>query len=803
MIWVQLAMFVVSFFLTALLAPKPKLEDARAQGLDSIDFPQANEGTPIQLVLGKVRMRGPNTLWYGDFRTEKIRKKVKTGLFSSKRVTVGYKYYVGFDLALGLGPDAHLHTIWVDKKVLWSGDIGPSETSVAFDKENMFGGEKRGGGMKGTFTYYGGSFTQPRNSYLSAKVDPDIPGYGGLIHLVFEQVYIGTSAQLRQMSFELSRYPNGLGLPAGDHKIGDDLNPMECLYQILTSDWGGMDVDASVIDVASFKTAATALANEGNGMSLAVSSANSGKDVVEEVLRQIDGVLYQDPQTGNIVASLIRYDYDPLNLDEYGESDIVSVRNFSRTSWEETVNEARVTFTNRANKYEKGVSKVMDMANINAQGRRRPINVSFPGCTTAQLAVDLATRELTQLSVPIYKATLELNRGAAQLRPGDPFKMSWPDYGVVSIIMRVQRFNLGELLDGRVVVEAVQDKFATNLTVFAPPDNTLHTPIDTSAVDITSALATEAPYWLLQRQEFVVQPDPDGCYPLLLARQPNDVQQAYSATIDEFLVVDEVGFTNTAVLQAAIADSDGFASGSISSIVISQPSPGSDWLAAATATQVKEEGRNLFFLGQELMAFQTLVDNGDGTWTLGTVRRALLDTKPLAHSAGDTLFFVSIDGLSTGQFSDTAQFTAALQSHTSSDLTPLGSAPTVSHTPSQRYERPLPPDYVRFNSSRTPAEATSAGPHTIDWRPRSRLTGDLQFEDDAADTEEAGVTYTLRFYLNDVLQSSKTQSGLSSPTASFTFDSPTSGTGRFEVESVRSGFSSYTTAPLELSVNVS
>ena len=140
MIWFALALFVISLAIT-LLMPKPELEDQRPNSLEDLNFPQANDGMPVALVLGRVKFKAPNTLWFGDFRSSAIEEKVKTGLFTSKTVIKGYRYYVGFDLGLCLGPDVHLRRVWLDKDDVWAGDVGPEETSFVIDKPNLFGGD--------------------------------------------------------------------------------------------------------------------------------------------------------------------------------------------------------------------------------------------------------------------------------------------------------------------------------------------------------------------------------------------------------------------------------------------------------------------------------------------------------------------------------------------------------------------------------------------------------------------------------------------------------------------------------------
>ena len=168
MIWFVLALFVISFFVSAMLAPKPELENARAGNLGDLRWPTASEGSPVPIIFGRVRLRSPNVTWYGDFDTRKMKKEIKTGVFSSEKVTTGYRYYVGFDLALCLGPGVVLRKIWVEKKVLWyhGTGIGPSPVPFSIEKSGIFGGSARGGGFNGSCTFYGGEINQARNSYL-------------------------------------------------------------------------------------------------------------------------------------------------------------------------------------------------------------------------------------------------------------------------------------------------------------------------------------------------------------------------------------------------------------------------------------------------------------------------------------------------------------------------------------------------------------------------------------------------------------------------------------------------------------
>lgn len=54
------------------LQPKPKAPAApKAQDITS---PTLDAGTPLQVVFGRIRLRNPNTLYYGGDRTTEIKK---------------------------------------------------------------------------------------------------------------------------------------------------------------------------------------------------------------------------------------------------------------------------------------------------------------------------------------------------------------------------------------------------------------------------------------------------------------------------------------------------------------------------------------------------------------------------------------------------------------------------------------------------------------------------------------------------------------------------------------------------------
>ena len=69
-IW-AIGMLVASFFITAMLTPKPEIP--RPASLEDFNFPQVDEGTPQSVVFGDVWISDWHVLWYGNMRTSEVK----------------------------------------------------------------------------------------------------------------------------------------------------------------------------------------------------------------------------------------------------------------------------------------------------------------------------------------------------------------------------------------------------------------------------------------------------------------------------------------------------------------------------------------------------------------------------------------------------------------------------------------------------------------------------------------------------------------------------------------------------------
>lgn len=759
--WAAIVIIVIALLLV-LMAPKPKIENARAANLGDFQFPRSKEGDPVMWFLGTVRAKSPVSLWYGDYVPVPIKKKQKTGLFSSKKVTVGYKYHIGLDLCWGLGGEhtVVLRKLWSDKYVFWSGTQSAAGT-LNVNLPNLFGGEEQRGGMIGSIDFYPGSFTETRNTYLAQKADPDVPAYIGQCRTVFRGsastqssgFYFGTTTSVNAISAELSRYSTYIHPTYSIMPNGLDVNPMELLYAGFTDKFGMPGISTTSIDMPSWQACAQQLYNEGFGMSLLVQQSITGKDLCEEVLRIADGILYQDTDSGKIIARLIRNDYDLEDLPVLDQSIVKELVNLNKTTWEQTYNQCRVTFKDRANEYADRAATAQDFANINFQQRVKNIDISVPGCFVNDEANDLAARQLSLLSVPLFQMELRCNRKASLMKPGDVFIFNWAPYGISNMVMRVQKIDKGTLQDGTVTINCVQDRFATALAVFAPPTGSGWTPIDTSAQPVTTRRFFEVPKWFWQ---FFNTPPAETQAAWYVAAKPpgsasvgmNIETSANGGYSDVVTSGEDYPYNGTFILQTAFPKSDGFVEGySATGFVAELIDIPAELIDQGTGYDYSAQW--LILLNNEWLQVADIINNGDGTYQFRNVYRALLDSTFGDHAIGNRGYLIKqSDGLLTNFTSNSGTLYARIRDITPSDTLAVNLALTDSVNANQRARRPAPPDYLRLNGSRTPTSVYPNSTITVSWYERNRNDLSVVPYNQGSSTPESGQTYHVQWRLN-------------------------------------------------------
>lgn len=749
--------FFVSLALTVvgeLLRPKQSPPNAKASGIDEFDIPTAEAGRILTVFVGKVKITGSNVTYYGDLLVQPLKQKVKTGMFSSKQQTYAYKYYLGMQHVLGFGrSDVKLHNIYFGDytqtpKHTVSENQPDGSTLYTFDDENFYGGNKEEGGIKGRMRFYPGSDTQQANAYLSGVLKEPFPAYQGIVHVILERMYLGTQKFIKPLSFVLSSYPNQLGLTDNKHIIGEDSNPVCFIYEVLTERVWGVGKSQTDIDIEQFRKIGNQVYDEGFGMSMIYNGASSAEDLIGDILRHIDGVVFTDVETGLLTIRLARHDYVKADLPVYRNDDssdqYVEPIRFSRPSWSETKNTLKVSYTDREKDYIAGLYTVQDLANATQRGGEQAVeSVDFSGFCTKAAVQMAAARALRTYAYPLAKATLVLSRKAWRTKPADVIRVVWPELGLNDVAMRVTSVAYGTIRQNRVTLEVVEDIFSIAESAFGePPSSDWVDPVGLPLPMARQAIA-EMPFFL-QRV--------DGANIMTLGTRANNLDLGFHIQMGGSVqtlqsVSDDSEFSASGVLGAAYPANS--SAGFVVAALLGADEGEVNFLPDDSAVAGGETLTLLKSATTEEYVTYRNVDLANGVFT--GVQRGLFDTLPQTHPLGTQVWFLSSGFAVANQQPILAGF-PLLQYVRLLPVNPRGAVDPEDATPMaitlvNRAFRPYAPGQIRIDGVR-PSQIVDEvqGPFTLTWAHRNRNVERIVSQDEDSVEPEAGVTYTIRLY---------------------------------------------------------
>ena len=664
----------------------------------------------------------------------------------SQEYTVGYWYGLGAHLALCHGPLDAITEIRVGERVAWSGNV-TGNTTITIDNPNLFGGEEREGGVQGPVDILMGGPTQGRSAYLQERLGADIPAFRGVVSLILRRVWVAAmNPYIKPWSVRAKRVPRQWY--AAKAEISGDANPAHIVRECLTNGEWGMGYPTSDIDDASFMAAAHALHAEGFGLSLLWNKEETIEDFILSVLRHVDGLLYVHPRTGLFTLKLARDDYTLSSLPTFDPGNILRIEEFTRPSWGEITNQVTVVYRDGATDKDGSVT-VQDIAAVQLNGGVVATTVNYPGISRAELANRVAMRELKQLVSPLAKCTFVANRQASGLNIGDVVKLSWPPYGIDQMVMRVARIAYGELANGAVRVECVQDIFGLPQSVYSAPPPSGWTEPTSLPAPCPHQTLFEVPYWSVVK-DFTGESqsllgdidDLDGLVAACGSRPSSDAFgfKALARVSGSFTEKGFGIFTPTALLTAMLPQSAAQVSvGLTSGIDLEEVTAGG--LTVIDGEWLKVVSLNL--------ATQTV-----------TLERGMLDTVPASHPAGSRIWFV--DGFRhylTPEYVAGETVRVKLLTRTARGTLPEAAATEMSLPLDKRFIRPYCPGNAQINGKRYPTVV--AGEINVSWATRNRQsqTAYLVLQTEGAITPEAGQTTTVRFY-NENGQLARTVSGI-------------------------------------------
>ena len=440
---------------------------------------------PWPVVWGMHRRGGIYLDVIRNSRTKKITKKVKTGIFSSKRVTTGIKYYGDIMLGLSFGPLTHVYKIFRDGKLAYDSQTESEETGEhRFLKPfNSTLSVAEVNEAEQTIKVTDPAFSRPMwimsgrhgpgSTFGSGKRDQEIkarhPLYKHVIWYLFEDLYFGTSPSPPNVEvlYEVIHRSlvldptNTSGDPEQDaiefHRVDNGQLIPEIIHSVLTSPIFGLGMTGDEFDIPSWVAACKELKSEGLGYSPELDTKTSVDSFVKDLLNIANAEILD--VDGKLSFRLKRADDQARLIPETAFLDDPRVK---PGSWNDSgiVNEVRVPFST----LERDLEPVNTVANDDASREIVGIKTkafNFPGFRSEGNAIKVANRFVKALGFPSVTYDIELDRSQRSIRKGDLIAPIYPAFGLTGDVkLRVTETKLPPPGKGGISIKAEVDKTA-------------------------------------------------------------------------------------------------------------------------------------------------------------------------------------------------------------------------------------------------------------------------------------------------------------------------------------------------------
>lgn len=513
-----------------------------------------------------------------------------------------------------------------------------------------------------------------------------------------------------------------------------DMNPAHIIRECLTDpDWGMGYQDAD-IDDASFMSAADTLFAEGMGISILWDTQTSIEEFVKEIIKHIDAALFVDRKTGKFTLKLVRADYDESSLIVLDESNIDKITDFKRPTFGELVNSVTVTYWDWQTGKDSTIT-ISDIALAQQQQNNNLVSLKYQGFTNGLIASRVAQRDLKQLSTPLVTCTIYTNRVADELNIGSVFKLTWPDYELHNLVMRVTGIAYGDGKSNRIRIQCAQDVFALPDTAVIPDAPPIWEDPGTFPVPVSKQIAFEVPYLELVQVQGQTQTDS------LLSANPNvgyvgaaAVRPANSVMYCRLFTDNGAGFE-----EAGQVD---FSPSAVLSEDISR-------IQETFDVEDRQDFEEIvlgswFQIGTEIMGYLGISGN-----TI-TVQRGCLDTVPVEHWAGDTLVFWDYYAeADPTEYVESDSVLVKLPTVSGGGQLLLEDASSLNVVLGSRAARPYAPGDFKINGLYFPETVLDSSNLLLSWSHRNRLqqtSAELIDFFEGNIGPEAGTTYEINFY---------------------------------------------------------
>lgn len=730
--------------------------------------------------------------------------------------TIGYHYLASLLFGVGRGPVDSLTEIWVGGKLAWSGNACNNYGNI-INKPELFGGEKKEGGIQGIFASFMGARDQvlpgaigpfpvgttgpyttgtlpDLKTAVASEEAPNVGEFRGRHVVWYDGLVASMNPYIKTWEFRRRRttagwyldqpwYPVKATIWLKDNTISA-MNPAHIIYECLTNPVWGRGLPATDLDENSFIYSANLFCDEGFGLCMQWMRRDEIGVFIQSVLDHCGAVLYTDRETGLINLKPVRADYDPDDLPHFEmTSGLLSLSEDDSSSSDNIADEIIIEGLDPASD-QTIEGRAHNLAVRHYLKGSSTVTSSYPGLPTTELCNRVAERERNLGAAGLRKFSVKLDRAGFRLHPGAVFKISYPARGISELVLRVGEVDDGDLANGTITVRAVQDVFGLPLVAFVQAvDNTFGSSTEALPAE---AILFEASY----RDGYVRVTEADlntleegDSYIVCAANRPSvnhiDYDLATRVLGETAFDYGNISFfTPTGRLTVDIDQDD-------TTLVIdgltdipTNPVGQAIWLSSET--------------GSEYMRVDSWVES---TGTL-TVARGCVDTWPKVFPAGTRVWFIDDDlGYDARNYLEGDVVQARVITRTNFESLDENQADLLTVKMQGRPFRPYPPADVKVGAvsiyDSTSPEVTEGD---VTWVERNRVTQADQLVGfyESTVTPEDGITYEIDILTEDRTGVVNTYSSITSPWTYSGPDQVTDGTDSWafipaRIYSVRDG----------------
>lgn len=425
-----------------------------------VSIPRVDEGAPIPLFFGRCLVRGAVLVWTGT---------------PDRQTSGGVSYYrmnmifvVGIPMGDGEGTNK-LYSMWAgDRQFGGATESATKETELTFEISSVTGVDDSVVIGSNVQFYDGNPAQDPGAGKLGALqiaegVDVfQIPAYFGYftvcLYTSSQKWVIGTSPNVATYSFEVSSYCSKSSYPGPGtlSQVGVDSNPANVLWSVLVDKLGKLGIPTSYLDKGSFTAAAGVLQSESHGYSRSFESSQTADEIIQDVLRQIDGAIDEDPSIGKLVLTLVR-PIDPATIPHITRDNCDKLTGFVMSGWTGLPSSLRFIYENRNKDYNDDTIVMHNQGNAKQQGETEEFAVEMRGCKEPALALKLADREAQAHFRPIIKCSVHVGREFLRLVRGNAVKLTWKNPDISGLVFRIANVDRGTIDDGKIRLDLISD----------------------------------------------------------------------------------------------------------------------------------------------------------------------------------------------------------------------------------------------------------------------------------------------------------------------------------------------------------